>query len=60
MKEKMEECYRRLQTLDIKPTKNNMETLLQCLYDMKDIYDELERMETDERAETDPEGRNDD
>ena len=60
MKEKMEKCYRRLQTLDIKSTKNNMETLLQCLYDMKDIYDELERMETDERAETDPEGRNDD
>lgn len=45
MKEKLKEVYRRLQTLDLKPTQHNMETLLQCLYDLKSVYKELEAKE---------------
>lgn len=41
MTEKIEEIYKRLQELDIKPTKTNMEKLLQCLYDLQDIYSAL-------------------
>jgi hypothetical protein len=43
MKEKIDACYKRLQTLDIAPTRANMEALLQTLYDLRDIYEELER-----------------
>lgn len=38
MKEKLEAVYNRLQTLDIKPTKTNMESLLRCLYDLQEVY----------------------
>lgn len=41
MKEKIDACYRRLQTLDIMPTRANMEKLLQTLYDLREVYDEL-------------------
>ena len=40
--EKLNTVYERLQTLDIQPTKRNMEKLLQCLYDMQDIKTQLE------------------
>lgn len=46
MKEKIELCYKRIQTLDILPTKGNMEKLLQTLYDLKDVYNELVKEET--------------
>lgn len=39
---KLSACYERLQKLQIAPTKNNMELLLQTLYDLKDIYNHLE------------------
>ena len=49
IKKKLEECFNRLQTLDIQPTENNMEKLLQTLYDMKEIYREIDKEgETDE------------
>lgn len=53
MKEKIEACFNRLQGLDIKPTLTNMETLVQTLYDLRDVYNELERMEQDGRAAVD-------
>ena len=57
MKEKLEACFNRLQTLEIQPTLANMEKLVQTLYDLKDMYNELEAK--DGRAETDPERRDD-
>ena len=55
MKEKLKEVYRRLQTLQMAPTQHNMETLLQCLYDLKSVYSELEakEAETDGQASAD-------
>lgn len=50
MIEKLNEVFKRLQTLSITATKGNMETLLQCLYDLQDVVGEIERME---RTETD-------
>jgi hypothetical protein len=55
MKEKLEACFRRLQELDIKPTVTNMERLLQCLYDLRDIYNELKGGADDGRAAADSE-----
>lgn len=61
MKDKLKEVYERLQALDIKPTKGNMEKLLQCLYDLQDVYNELERMEANNGGQAaDPGGRDDD
>ena len=53
MRETIEACYTRLQTLNIQPTKTNMEKLLQTLYDLKEVYDEMG--EEDERNQADPE-----
>ena len=44
MKEKIEACFERLQGLDIKPTQSNMERLLQTLYDLRDVYAEIEKL----------------
>ena len=41
IKEKLEACFDRLQSLDIMPTLPNMEKLVQTLYDLRDIYKEL-------------------
>lgn len=41
MLEKIEDCYKRLQTLDITPTLANMEILVQTLYDLRDIYNTI-------------------
>lgn len=41
MKDKIKECFERLQKLDINPTLTNMEILLQTLYDLRDIYNEI-------------------
>ena len=60
MKEKLKACYERLQKLDIQPTRGNMETLLQTLYDLQEVYQELERMEADGRTAADPERQPDD
>ena len=58
MKEKIKSCFERLQTLEILPTRSNMETLLQTLYDLQEVYLGLERMGAD-GTETDPGGRDD-
>lgn len=60
MKEKLNACFTRLQQLDLQPTRKNMENLLQTLYDLRDVYNELEKLEleggeSDGRAAADPE-----
>ena len=47
--EKLDACFSRLQNLDIKPTLKNMEKLVQTLYDLRDVYNELKRGEDNER-----------
>lgn len=60
MKEILEKCYERLQTLNIIPTRNNMEILLQTLYDIQAVYRQLKEAEEHDRTEADPGGRNED
>lgn len=56
MREKLEACFERLQRLDIKPTLENMEILVQTLYDLRQIFNELGG-DKDGRPEADPERR---
>ena len=61
MKEKLEKCYERLQALNIITTRNNMEILLQCLYDIQAVYKQLKEEEENgghDRPAADPGGRN--
>lgn len=60
MLEMLEECFDRLQTLDIRPTLENMEKLLQTLYDLREIYKRLKEEQGDGREEADPAGRDGD
>ena len=53
MLKKLEESFERLQTLEIKPTVDNMEKLLQTLYDLREVYQKLKEGEAG--AETDTE-----
>ena len=56
MKEKIEACFKRLQTLDIMPTLTNTEKLLQTLYDLREVYNELNKEgEKDGRTAADTE-----
>lgn len=56
MKEKIEACFKRIQTLAIQPTLENMEKLVQTLYDLRDVYNELNKEgEEDGRTAADPE-----
>lgn len=49
-------AYERLQTLNIMPTRKNMEILLQTLYDLKDVYNKMEEEEQNaDRQKADPE-----
>lgn len=49
-------AYERLQTLDIMPTRKNMEIMLQTLYDLKDVYNKMEEEEQNaDRQKADPE-----
>ena len=59
MKDKLKDCFDRLQELNIAPTLRNMEILVQTLYDLREMYHELERMEAD-GTEADPGGRDED
>ena len=45
MLEKLEQAFNRLQGLDIKPTLTNMEILVQTLYDLREVYNELKEKE---------------
>lgn len=53
MKEKLAACFDRLQNLQIKPTRDNMEILLQTLYDLQEVYNAMEKEEKDGRPEAD-------
>lgn len=55
LREKLDGCFDRLQNLQIKTTLANMEILVQTLYDLREVYSELERMEADGRAEAESE-----
>ena len=57
MLEKLETCFDRLQTLDIKPTLDNMEKLLQTLYDRREVYQKLKEGEACEEADTERRNR---
>ena len=48
MKEKLEACFDRLQSLDIRPSLGNMEKLVQTLYDLRDVYQYFEEEDADE------------
>ena len=52
MKEKIQACFDRLQGLEIRPTVSNMETLLQTLYDLREVWQELNEKETDNNGGT--------
>ena len=59
MEEKLEAVYKRLQTLNILPTKENMEKLLQSLYDIREVYNKLMEGKANgghNGPEADPEG----
>ena len=58
MKEKLEACFERLQRLNVVPTLENMEILLQTLYDLRDMYHEIGG-EGNGGSTADPCGRND-
>ena len=56
MRKKLKECFERLQGLDILPTEHNLGILLQTLYDLRAVWNELGERENNERGtETDPE-----
>lgn len=52
MKDKIQACFDRLQGLEIRPTVSNMETLLQTLYDLREVWQELNEKETDGNGRT--------
>lgn len=62
MKEKLNACFERLQTLDIMPTENNLLKLLQTLNDIREVYNELKAKEEepDGGQTADPERRDGD
>lgn len=62
MRRKLERAFERLQGLEIKPTVDNMERLLQCLYDIRDVYNNLQTKggEEDGRETVDSGGRDGD
>ena len=63
LKEKLERCYDRLQNLYIQATVSNMESLLQTIYDLHDVYnnmkEETPNERSEDRTETDITGRYD-
>ena len=52
MLKKLEESFERLQTLEIRPTVDNMEKLLQTLYDLREVYQKLKEGEANAEADT--------
>ena len=57
---KLEQCFERLQSLNIQPTLGNMEKLVQTLYDLREIYQEIKEGEENGRGQADPDGRDND
>ena len=58
MREKLEACFERLQHLNIMQTQDNMEMLLQTLYDLKSVYNELKEGGNHDGPAADSEGPN--
>lgn len=52
MRDKLETSFARLQNLEIKPTLRNMELLTASLYDIRDVYKELEKEEAEDAPDT--------
>ena len=48
-KDKLEACFNRLQTMRIQATLENMEILVQTLYDLRDLYNKYKEGEEDGR-----------
>ena len=55
--EKLEACYNRLQTLNIAPSLDNMEKLVQTLYDIREVYQKLKGGEQVGGSAADSDGR---
>ena len=49
MKAKIEACYKRLQKMTITATLENMEIMVQTLYDLRDMYHEMKEGDEDGR-----------
>lgn len=45
IRELLDGCFTRLQSLNIQPTLKNMEALVQTLYDLRAVYSKLEEQE---------------
>lgn len=55
MKEKLQAAFERLQTLQITPTLTNMEKLVVSLYEIREVYQELDKDGADDgRAQDHP------
>lgn len=52
MKVKLSNSFDRLQNLQIKPTLNNMEILVETLYDLRYVYNKLNEMEDNQNVGT--------
>lgn len=50
---KLERAFERLQQLQIVPTVTNMESLLQSLYEIREVYNKLKEGETGGRSVSD-------
>ena len=53
-KQKLNDAYERLQGLEIRATRGNLEALLQSLYDLQNAYNELTEVENNGTAENGP------
>ena len=53
-KQKLNDVYERLQGLEIRATRGNLEALLLSLYDLQNAYNELTEVESNGTAENGP------
>ena len=53
-KQKLNDAYERLQGLEIRATRGNLEALLLSLYDLQNAYNELTEVESNGTAENGP------
>ena len=53
-KQKLNDAYERLQGLEIRATRGNLEALLLSLYDLQNAYNELTEVENNGTAENRP------